>query len=66
MVREVRKEVRQLSSEIDIEEVREAANNLFEAIVADPAVISLGKAVNEAAWSLYYVLNPDEDEEEDE
>lgn len=41
-----------------IEQVREAANDFFDALNADPGIMTLGQAVNDAAWNLYNTLNP--------
>jgi len=50
-----------MSKEPSIEQIKEVAKKLFQAIGADPGALSLGPEVRDAAWELHYLLNPEEE-----
>ena len=47
-----------MDKEPSIEQVRDAANDFFDALNADSGILTLGQAVNDAAWKLYNTINP--------
>jgi len=47
----------------DIDKIREAAGKLFDEIAGSPASLMLPKEANDAAWELYHLLNPEDEDE---
>lgn len=42
--------------EKQVREIREASHDFFDALNADPGILTLGPEVNEAAWKLHRVI----------